>query len=644
MRLEEQAKLYAAQRDQWAARESRLSWARLLVFLAGVGGVWLFGWLGGGYVWAVPAVVVVALVVFLGAVSKHQLARDERENGDRLLLMVEETRQRVGGQVRCVRDWKRPEDAAALDACLPQRADDGPVWELTQQELDDLDVFTAPVGIFGLLNRTSTAFGARRLRDMLLRPLLASERIRARQQAVQWLQENADARLRLLAACAALRSEGRRLNGFVEALAQARPLRLFAAPKWLRIISVFTGFIALFAAAQVFVGQWFWLGPLGLMMVVNGTIMLRCRDEISAARDPWRDVAWAAKGCLSAARQAALLLPEQTLLADLRTRCAAVTGPHALPSLLRRINWAEGGGVMQMLFNLLFCYDLHVTQAILNRAVPHRDALLAAVAALAELEAYLSLAAFAWEQPVACFPQPAPQLVLSIRGGRHPLVDAARVVPNDARLDAHLRVWVITGSNMAGKSTFLRMVGVNALLAQVGGAVTAEAMDWSPLRLVTDLRARDNLANDESYFLAEVRHLRRLVFPPAGAEPVLGLIDEPFRGTNSDDQTAASIAVLKHLLESPHMFLLATHDRHLTTLADGRVAQNFHFRENLSERRDGGMVFDYKLHTGPATTRNALRVLEREGYPPRLLQRAHEWLGERDRDTYAVPTAAPPPS
>jgi DNA mismatch repair ATPase MutS len=198
-------------------------------------------------------------------------------------------------------------------------------------------------------------------------------------------------------------------------------------------------------------------------------------------------------------------------------------------------------------------------------------------------------------------------------------------VPNSVTLTPTTRIWVITGSNMAGKSTFLRMTGINILLAQVGSAVVAREMTWSPLRLMTDLQARDNLARDESYFLAEVRHLRRMVVPAEEDGVLLGLIDEPFRGTNSQDQSAASVAVIRHLLRSDTLVLLATHDRHLTELADGKTIKNYHYREDLSS---DGLVFDYHLHDGPARTRNALRVLEREGYPPRVLEDARTWLAQ----------------
>ncbi len=297
-----------------------------------------------------------------------------------------------------------------------------------------------------------------------------------------------------------------------------------------------------------------------------------------------------------------------------------------LTHLARRAGWTESGGWVQFLLNLLVLADVHIGVSIAALASAKRGELLAGVAALVELDALCSLACFSHEQPVTCFPSFADG-DLRIIDGRHPLVDPRKVVGNDLWLTPQRRVWIITGSNMAGKSTFLRMVGVNVLLAQVGCAACARQMASPTTRPITDLRVRDSLSSAESYFLAEVRHLRRLVLPPAGAAPLLGLIDEPFRGTNSEEQTAASVAVVQHLLRSPpHYFLVATHDRALTALADGQTARNVHFEENLS---DGGMVFDYRLREGPALTRNALRVLEREGYPEALLRVAGEWVHQR---------------
>jgi DNA mismatch repair ATPase MutS len=170
------------------------------------------------------------------------------------------------------------------------------------------------------------------------------------------------------------------------------------------------------------------------------------------------------------------------------------------------------------------------------------------------------------------------------------------------------------------------MVGVNVLLAQAGAAVPAERMTWSPVRLLTDVRIRDDLARHESYFLSEVRRLRRMVLDETGEVPLLGLIDEPFRGTNSQERTAAGTALLEHLVRSNNLFLVATHEETLARTAAGAVsAENYHFQEQLT---DGGVRFDYQLRPGPATTRTALRIIEQEGYPPTLVDRARTLMAD----------------
>jgi DNA mismatch repair ATPase MutS len=275
---------------------------------------------------------------------------------------------------------------------------------------------------------------------------------------------------------------------------------------------------------------------------------------------------------------------------------------------------------MRAVLNVLVFFDLHIAEAVLARVVPNREVLLHGLSAMAELEALCSLASFSAELPVACYPEPDGDRILHIEDGRHPLILESDAVPNGIHLTSDTRTWVITGPNAAGKSTFLRMVGVNVLLAQIGAAAAARRMQWSPVRLITDVRIRDDLARHESYFLSEVRRLRRLVLDTGQGVPVLGLIDEPFRGTNSQERAAAGVALLEHLMASSNLFVIATHEEVLArTAADTSSAANYHFQEHL---RDGGIAFDYLLRPGPAGTKTALRILEREGYPETLLERA----------------------
>lgn len=621
---EELRRTWTQQRRDAARREDAWSWTRLGTFLLAIVPWFIFA----GRPALAALLSLALLLLFVLAVWQHQRAQRRREAFDRRLLMLDEAAQRTGGRVACVRAWARPDDGAAEDQRLPALRARGPTWPLSPQEQDDLDLYAEPVGLFGLLNRASTDIGARRLRDWLEHSPLAAERILAQQEVVRWLAERPEARLEIMAGLAVLRREDRRLAGLIRAIDTVQPLKLPLSPGVLRVAGVinFVLIVASMILSASIGGVWtfVWIG----LLLLNVALYAGMRRAINAALEAWEDTHWPARGCRIAAAEALRHLPtDQIELAPLRTALAQAAAARVLPRLHGRTSWAEHGGLAAALLNVLIFFELHVADAILRTAVPNRDVLLCGISALAELDALCSLASFASEQPVTCWSAIAETTQLNIAGGVHPLIPPERVVANDLALTLQTRLWIVTGSNMAGKSTFLRMAGVNVLLAQLGCPATATAMHWSPIRLITDLRVRDNLAQNESYFLAEVRHLRRMILPPDGATPILGLMDEPFRGTNSEDQTAASVAVVGRLQQSQHLYLLATHDRHLTSLADGRAARNFHFRENLAQ---GGMVFDYRLHDGPAQSRNALRVLEREGYPPDVMEAAHAWLSAND--------------
>lgn len=608
-----------------AGEEGRWSWARLGVFIALVAVWFMFA----SQVWVALGLSVALLFVFVVCIRIHNRVRSAREFHVRLVEAAKDASARVGGTVLPLRGCLRPADDAEIDGVLPHVFDRGATWPLTEQEIGDLDLFVEDSGVFGLLNRTSTDLGARRLRDALVAPLFDAGRIRERQAAVQWLADHPAERLELLAAAARLRHEDRRLKKLINAVRECEPLKLIAPASALRAWGGLSAMLLLGSIVAT-------LGPaataagavISVVLLVNIVIYSMTHGQIGAALHAWRDVAWPVAGCREVATRAAGALPRDGELGEIQARFARVAEPNVLPMLERRVGWAEGGGLVALLLNMLCLYELQVAQSIVKRAAPNRDALLESFAALGELEVVISLSSFAWEQPVASVPELVDTTTVEITGGRHPLIPPERVIPNDITVGDPTRMWIITGSNMAGKSTLLRVTGVSVVLAQIGSLVTAESMRLSPLRLITDLRASDNLSRDESYFLAEVRHLRRMVHPPAGETPLLGLIDEPFRGTNSLDQSAASVAVVQHLLRGEHLFLVATHDRHITKLADGTGVRNIHFRENLGDA--GGMVFDYRIHEGPATTRNALKILEIEGYPAALMDDAHAWLNEHE--------------
>ncbi len=233
-----------------------------------------------------------------------------------------------------------------------------------------------------------------------------------------------------------------------------------------------------------------------------------------------------------------------------------------------------------------------------------------------ECEAANSLANFAWLHPGYAMPRLEPSLEgLTARALGHPLIhDQARVCNNFSLLGSGKTV-IVTGSNMAGKSTFLRTVGVNVCLAQAGGPVCAEEFSWSPLRLRSCIRISDSLSDGFSYFYAEVRRLK-LILDQLEVEdpvPVLFLIDEIFKGTNNRERLIGSRSYIRALASRKGLGLISTHDLELAKLSEEIASlENRHFREEVVA---GKMKFDYRLRPGPCPTTNALKIMRIEGLP-----------------------------
>lgn len=605
--------------------ETRWSWLRLGAFAASVAAIVVLALMWG----FLPAVIVAipAVAAFRITIVRHLHWKGHRSSTERSLVVIEESLRCAVEEGTPVRDWQRPADPDRPESLLPAAIDSGPTWPLTEQELDDLDLYAPPVGIFGLLNRTSTEAGARRLRDMLNGPCLSAEHIQCRQEAVRWLDGHDEQRIDVMASIVPLRSHSRRLDALAERLRHAAPNPHVTASKCIRLWSVFSGLCFVFAIAQILVAHYNWFRLIVALVAVNLVIAWVHKEMFGWLREvvlPLVRLTPALRGLLAVAQNAEENLPAQTDLVVLRRRFEKVT-EAGIPSLCEHLGWMALGGLARSLMNVVIFYDLHVCEAILKRFVSGKQALLDGLAAMAELEALASLACFAAEGPDTCYPDWVGQTLVSISDGRHPLIPREHVTANSMLLTDTTRMWVITGPNAAGKSTYLRMVGVNLLLAQIGSAVEAGQMALSPVRLLTDVRIRDDLARNESYFLSEVRRLRRMVADEGADTRLLGLIDEPFRGTNSSERTAAGIALTEHLLGSGNLFLLATHEETLSqTAAASDVAENHHFQEHLTEQ---GITFDYLLCPGPAGTKTAIRILEQEQYPQTLLDRARELMG-----------------
>jgi DNA mismatch repair ATPase MutS len=247
--------------------------------------------------------------------------------------------------------------------------------------------------------------------------------------------------------------------------------------------------------------------------------------------------------------------------------------------------------------------------------------------ALAELEALAALAALAHDEPEWTFPRLVEEgpPVLAARALAHPLLAAGARVANDVTVGPPGTFLLVTGSNMSGKSTLLRALGVNVVLAQAGGPVCAADLELPPVLLGTSVIVEDSLGDGVSFFMAELLRLKQVVDlaefapaegPPAGGRVLLFLLDEVLRGTNNRERREALRRVMAHLMARPAIGAVSTHDLELGDLPEiAGAAVPVHFRETIHPPGSGGppMSFDYLLRPGPATTTNALRLLEAVG-------------------------------
>ena len=290
---------------------------------------------------------------------------------------------------------------------------------------------------------------------------------------------------------------------------------------------------------------------------------------------------------------------------------------RTLAYLVELHDWQDN--LFFLMLSLPFMWGTHVAWAIEAWRRVHGRRIRLWLDAAAEFEALSSLSAYRFEHP----DDPFPDIVSSADGSRadaiydgvqlgHPLLPAARSVRNDVRLGREPGLLIVSGSNMSGKSTLLRTVGVNAVFALMGAPVRASSLRLSPLAVGATLRIQDSLLEGRSRFYAEITRIRELADLAAGPLPLLFLLDELFHGTNSHDRLVGSSGVLRGLLDRGAIGLITTHDLALTAIARALAprATNVHFEDTF----DGQEIrFDYRLKPGPVTHSNAIALMRAVG-------------------------------
>jgi ABC-type multidrug transport system fused ATPase/permease subunit len=289
-------------------------------------------------------------------------------------------------------------------------------------------------------------------------------------------------------------------------------------------------------------------------------------------------------------------------------------------SLIASASSVSANPVVWLLINVLVPWDIFFAYQLQRYKAKMQIMLPSWLDVWYELEALNSLANFSYLNPGYTFPRMAAddvaeEALFEAQALGHPLIPDGVKVCNDFSLEKLGEVVIITGSNMSGKSTFLRTIGVNLCLAYAGGPVNADNLVTKVFRLFTVIQVSDSLTDGISYFYAEVRRLKALLdaLEMDHDRPLFFLIDEIFRGTNNRERQIGGRAFVKTLVGGHGVGLISTHDLELVIFADELPGViNFHFQEDVTQRR---MIFDYRLRSGPSQTTNALQIMRMEGLP-----------------------------
>ena len=586
---------YVRLRDEQRRKSAILARLRLASFLPAMAAlVWWLGFEG-----AVPAfsVTAVLLVVFGILVVLHARVEERAERFEALRVV------NARGAARVARDWDALPPAPAPSEAL---GDSHPY-------ANDLDVF-GRASLFQWLGPGATEYGHRTLAGWLLAPAPPPDVV-SRQAAVAELAPLDDWREQL-ASFGVLASTRR-----PDSIAAFRRWAEDPGPSVRGLAAIRVAVYAIVVSMWIFGGLHFsgvmpntlWGIPLlaGIALsFATAMSVSRAFDEAGAGERTLAQYA----GIFEHIESQGFTSPALAALQQ-RMTAAGRSAPAAMRSLNRILAFADlrrGAALLHFPIQAITLWDFHCLFALESwrRAVGARvDSWLHAAA---ELDALSCLATIRRDYPEWSDPQiAAGERIYRAVGLGHPLLPDNRRVSNDVQLGPPGTVLLVTGSNMSGKSTLLRAIGANAVLAQCGAPVCATSLQLPPCDLQTSIRIQDSLEHGVSYFMAALARLKGVV-DAAEREPgdrvLLYLLDEILQGTNSAERGIAVQAVARHLLDAGAIGAMTTHDLNLASEEPLQSAAHLvHFTEIVES---GTMRFDYRLREGLATSRNALRLME----------------------------------
>ena len=473
----------------------------------------------------------------------------------------------------------------------------------------DLDIF-GDHSVFQNLNRTATFIGKKTLAKQLL-TLLPNEEIVRNQQAIHELDEKLNWRQEFLA----LAKVSEDTKSGYETLLQWNS---FTGSPLTRVSVVFSFvlpllFLVTFIAYVVTSNPAF-LSVISLLVVINlgflGLFLKRIQIEITNASNIDKTI-----------KQYGLLMQkieeesfQSQKLKDLQQKLTfkkenASVHLKQLASLFGNMD-SIGNFVTAILFNATFLFNVHVLKALLQWKKEHTEALENWLEVIGEFEMLNSLANFSHNNPSFVYPTLNTDFQIDFSNLSHPLLNPVTRIGNEVQFHPQ-SFMILTGSNMSGKSTFLRSLGINMVLAGMGSSVCADKANVHPLPVLVSMRLSDSLSDSESYFFAEIKRLKQIM-EALEENPAFVLLDEILRGTNSDDKRNGTIEVVKKVIAKKAIGAIATHDIEvcLTTNDYPNVLTNKCFEVEI---HNDELHFDYKLRDGICQNRSATFLMKKMG-------------------------------
>ena len=475
----------------------------------------------------------------------------------------------------------------------------------------DLDVY-GPRSLFQYLNRTCTQPGKTRLAAWLGKHLEDKAEIETRQAAVRELEGATD--FRQLFRTTGLLHKGKSADES-ELRAWASSPSTFRLQPWLRLLPYAVGGINALCLVLVLTGNL--SGTLWAVLWISFAVLsFGFTNKVTRVQGVYGKKLQ----ILGTYARLLRLIDHQPLQSPLLQDLKAESGraSHAILRLNKLMNELDqrNNYLMYTLLNGTFFWELWQIMRIERWKEQHAESLPSWLDAIGRMDALLSLATFAHNHPDYIYPtltEPTEQtFTFCATALGHPLMHRDRCVRNDFETTKRPEFIIITGANMAGKSTYLRTVGVNFLLACIGAPVCATRMELTPVRLITSLRTSDSLSDNESYFFAELKRLKLIIDKLQQGERLFIILDEILKGTNSTDKQKGSLALIRQFMTLQANGIIATHDLALGTLADAFPdhIRNYRFEADIT---GDTLTFSYRLRPGVAQNMNACFLMGKMG-------------------------------